>query len=256
MKLTQLIQKFKIALIEKGEKLHPTPEYGPLTEEISEKYDVEIILTPRLNAPAPDAPATKPAWKKEAEKMKGKGESNSAFVALMTGNWPLVRLKLKTIIGSSAAWCGLAVAVWLNLAGMPVQPDGAGARNWAKYGQEVSWKQNGLPEGAIVHINHVKCGNGSSNHVTLVNKDYAAKDIIVMEKDVKGAWVYKAKPGVYFEGLGGNQSNQVKVSSFPVAHICAVRWPLKDKAGNPMKLPAPVQKTLGSLKSAPSESTR
>lgn len=254
MKLKDLIRQFKGALRAQGEALQDNAEFGPLTEEISDKYKVEIIVTRK--SPAEAAASAKPAWKEEAEKMKGKGESNSAFVALMTGNWPLVRLKLKTIIGSSAAWCGLAVAVWLNLSGMPVQPDGAGARNWAKYGQAISWMQNGLPEGAIVHINHVKCGNGSSNHVTLANKDYAAKDIVNMTKNSKGVWEYKAKPGVYFEGLGGNQSNQVKVSSFPVAHICAARWPLKDKAGKPMALPGPVLKTTGSLKSAPSESTR
>lgn len=254
MKLNELIVKFKEALREKGEPLHLTPDYGPLTESVSDKYFVEIILTPKAKDPALTL-AGKPEWKEEAEKMKGKKETDSLFNAMMTKNWPLVRLKLKTIVGSSAAWCGLAVAVWLNLVGLPVQPDGAGAKNWAKYGQEISWKQNGIPEGAVVHINHVKCGNGSNNHVGLANKDYAAKDIVLMEKDSKGVWVAKPK-AVYFEMLGGNQSNMVKVSSFPVARICAVRWPSKDKDGKPMALPAPVQKTTGSLKSTPLESTR
>lgn len=179
-----------------------------------------------------------PPWYKEARKDLGKKETDPAYNKRMSGFWPLVGLNLKTIAKSWAAWCGLGVAVWLSLAGMPIQKDGAGAKNWAKYGQAINWKVDGIPKGAIIYIDHnARCGSGSASHVTFADGDCTAEEL--------------SKKGAVFNGLGGNQGNMVKVSSFPVAHICNVRWP------NNFPLRGKIETSVGcSGKSSSGDSTR
>lgn len=155
-----------------------------------------------------------PSWYKVAKEFEGKKETDPEFNKFMSSKWPLVGLNLGTISKSWAAWCGLAIAVSLAGAGYKWQKDGAAAKNWAKYGQKIEWQTQGIPRGAIVHMNHNKCGNGSGNHVAMSDGNCSAQDL--------------AKKGATINLYGGNQSNQFKVSTFSVSKICAVRWPAED----------------------------
>jgi hypothetical protein len=174
----------------------------------------------------------------EAKKHEGKKETDPKFNKWMSSFWRLVRLPhFKTIIGASAAWCGLFIAVMNHEAGLQWISSGALAKNWAKYGQEVNWKRDGIPRGAVVHVNGSYCGKGSGNHVTFADGSCTAS--------------YLATKGAVMPGFGGNQASMVKRSYYDAKKICAVRWPAE------IKLPGPVKKNIdcGSGKAA-NESTR
>lgn len=148
----------------------------------------------------------------EAKKHLGKKETDSAFNKFLSQFWGKVGLPgYKTIIGTSFAWCGLFIAAMNSEVGQSWIKNGAGARNWAKYGQEINWKVDGIPESAVVHINHTSCSSGSGNHVTFAGGSCTSD--------------YLKQSGAVMPGLGGNQGNTVKVSFYPAKSICAVRWP-------------------------------
>jgi len=182
-------------------------QYGPKTQAALEsKFDD--------TAPMPVGPAGIPVWLKEAKKYSGKHETDSAFNKFMSAKWPLLGLSLGTISQNWAAWCGLAIAVSLAGVGYKYQKDGAAARNWAKYGVAIDWRKDGIPRGAIVHINHaLNCASAASNHVAMADGDCTAADLL--------------KVGARINLYGGNQGNMWKVSSFPAREICNVRWPLE-----------------------------
>ena len=151
-------------------------------------------------------------WMSIARSMLGKKETDSAFNKEMSKKWSLFGMNLGTIAESWAAWCGLFIAVALSAAGIQYAKNGSLAKNWDKYaGTKIEWKTYGIPEGAIVRINHkADCKSESNNHVTFANGSCTASDV---------------KSKTYFAGLGGNQQNSVRVSLFPMAHICSVTWP-------------------------------
>lgn len=207
------VRTLQKALNLRGETLQVDGDPGPKTRAALEKYDITITATPKASKPATsDSGAKKdPPWYSFAKTFDGKGESDSAFSKMMSAKWPLVGLNLGTIAKSWAAWCGLAMAVALSGVGIDYQKNGALARNWAKYGQEVNWKVDGIPKGAIVQINHTKCGNEASNHVAVANGDCTAAQLL--------------KAGATIDLYGGNQGNSWKNSTFSAGTICAVRWP-------------------------------
>lgn len=167
-----------------------------------------------------ETPAKLP-WMVAARKMIGKKETDPTFNKEMSKKWSLFGMNLGTIAESWAAWCGLFVAVVLASVGIKHQSDGALARNWGKYGTVIEYKVNGIPEGAIVWINSsANCKSSSGNHVTFANGSCSVTDV--------------NKAGATFGGLGGNQSNSVKVSIYKVANICGVRWPVGQ--GQPPKV--------------------
>ena len=178
-------------------------------------------------------------WKKKGEELKGHSEGESWLQRILVPMWRVVGLPgFKTLVGSSFAWCGLFVAWTLYSTGHPIVGGAAGARNWGRYGQEISWRRDGIPEGAVIHVNHSgDCRSGKNNHVGLSQGDCAPADL--------------AKDGAVVPIFGGNQSNQVKVSSFSVREICEVRWPPD------VPLPPPVTVSRGCAgKPAANESTR
>lgn len=177
-------------------------------------------------------------WLEKAKESEGRKENEATFSRWLSGFWRIVGLPhYKTIVGASFAWCGLFVAASLYNVNMPWQKNGAGARNWAKYGQEIEWRKVGVPRGAIVHINHkANCSSGSSNHVAFSDGDCAAADLL--------------KPGATINLFGGNQGNTAKVSGFGAREICAVRWPPG------VDLPAPVTKSSGCSGKSTGGSTR
>lgn len=205
-----------------------------------------LLLDLELRAEPEESVTTIPPWLAEAKKHEGKKETDSAFSAFMTKFWAKVGLPgYKGIAGSARAWCALFIVMALSGAGFSyLSKGGAGAANQGKnYGQVVDWKKNGIPRGAIVHVNSVKCGSGSNNHVTFADGDCAAGDIV----DSAGRVVASST----FPGFGGNQGNQAKTSWYRVSTVCNVKWPPE------VPLPPRVEKSNGcNGKPASGESTR
>lgn len=207
----------------------------------------------------PDGERLPPPWYVYARKFLGKKETDPDFNKWMSSKWPMLGLDLKTIAKSYAAWCGLAMAVALSGVGLDYQRNGALAQKWATYGTEINWRVDGIPQGAVVQINHnLICRSGSSgNHVAVANGDCAPQDIFEMVKNSSGVWVYKnnppkLKPSATITLYGGNQGNTWKESDFNVKEICAVRWP-KDSADYPK--PPPVLKSNKCSSRSGSDST-
>lgn len=217
------VREVQKALNEKGFNIAVDGVFGPITKsaisELQKKHGLpgSGILGPKtiyiLGLELSDLPHG-PSWYQAAKEFEGKKETDPEFNKKMSSKWSLVGLDLKTIATSWAAWCGLAIAVSLFSVGIPWQKDGALAMNWAKYGQKIEWQEDGIPRGAIVQINHKKCGNSSGNHVAFSDGDCSPQDLL--------------KKNATINLYGGNQSNQFKVSTFAVSKICAVRWPLEN----------------------------
>lgn len=210
--------------------------YGPKTKAAEAKY------LKKQSKPAPVVPSKGTPWGNKMREWFGKGEHTPAFVAFLSGFWPKVGLPgYRTIIGRAFAWCGLSVATALLLTGHPIVKGAAGAKNWAKYGQEINWKVDGIPKDAIIHLDHDQDCRGGGNHVTLSDGECAAKDLVENGR-VKN---------VYVRMLGGNQGDMVKVSNFSAREICAVRYPPG------YALTGKIEKSVGCLAgSASGESTR
>lgn len=193
----------------------------------------------------PPPAKSKPTWLTIMRGWIGKGEGDSVFVKYMSTFWKFVGLpNFNTIIGSKFAWCGTGAAAALIVAGYAYQHDGAGAKNWDKYGQRIEYKVNGIPAGALVRINHnFSCSSGTGNHISMSNTDCTAEDI--------------AKKGATIPLVGANQGNKVKISYYSTREICEVRWPSKDAKGNAVPLPPKVTKSEDcSGKASTGESTR
>lgn len=208
--------QLKVKAFQKSKGLSSDGEIGPKTW-------VELNKEPvKSETPAPPA---KLPWMVAARKMIGKKETDPAFNKEMSKKWSLFGMNLGTISESWAAWCGLFVAVVLTSVGIKYQTDGALARNWGKYGTVIEYKVNGIPEGSVVWVNSsANCKSSSGNHVTFANGSCSVTDV--------------TKAGATFAGIGGNQSNSVKVSIYKVANICGVRWPVGQT------LPAKVTKSV------------
>lgn len=226
-----------------GEKLTVDGVLGPKTAAALDKYEMTVVLKKKEPAPPPtpkpEEERKSPPWYLFALRFKGKKETDADFAAYMVPQWSLVGLKLKTIATSWSAWCGLAMAVALSGVGIDHARNGALARNWAKYGVEIDWKKDGIPQGAIIHINHTQCGSSSGNHVAQANGDCTAEDLL--------------KTGATIDLYGGNQGNTWKVSTYQAKSICAVRWP-KDVKDYPK--PGPVLKSVKCTSKGASDTTR
>lgn len=204
----KFLTEIQRAMVQAGSKISVDGVWGPLSRIEFEKYEFQITATKKTQPEITSAP-----WLDEAKKHEGQKESEPVFNKYMSSFWKIVGLpNFKTIVGTSFAWCGLFVASVLYTSDLPWQKNGAGAKNWAKYGQEINWRENGIPRGAILHLNHKgKCDSGSSNHVGFANGDCTAEHL--------------SKKDATIEVFGGNQSNSVKTSTFAVSEVCAVRWP-------------------------------
>lgn len=185
-------------------------------KSLFKKKDPVVKPLPQVNPSKPkeeEKKRVKPTYKIELEKHKGKKETNATF-----SEW--VRSYIKKFLGykpptiatSTYAWCGYILVVVLGVSGYQYQKDGEMARGWRDHGNGIEWRTNGIPEGAIVWINHkFDCNASSSNHVALADGDCAPGDL--------------TKPGATINLLGGNQNNEVNVTTYPVKEICGVRWP-------------------------------
>jgi hypothetical protein len=203
--------------------------FGPKTEAALAKYG--------QGDDKPQPTGRGPKWYLWAKQYAGKREQDSKFNKFLSGFWKFVGLPgYSSISGKARAWCGLLIATALLSTGYGYMKNGAGARNWAKYAQKVEWQRNGIPRGAIMHINS-DCSSGSGNHVTMADGDCTAADLL--------------RPGASVPGFGGNQGDTLKRSMYPVKNVCAVRWPDEEP------LPGKVLKSVDCAgKSSGNESTR
>jgi peptidoglycan hydrolase-like protein with peptidoglycan-binding domain len=197
-------------------------------------------------------------WLTAVKKYSGLSETNPVLVKVIAPMWKKVGLGYKDLSGSARAWCAIGVVFGLFSTGyVYVSKRGASAAQQGQVGQAIDYKKNGIPKGAIVHVNSKECGSGSGNHITFADGDCAAKDFIEMVKNSKGVWVQKIKSGTTFPGYGGNQGNKFKRSWYKIASICHVRWPDKKTDGTREELPPPVKVSNGcNGKPATGESTR
>ena len=185
--------------------------YGPKTQAAEAKY-----LGEKPAALKPENPAYR-----EAKKHAGKTEFMAAFRSFLVPFWSKVGLPgYKTLIGTSFAWCGLFIAAMNTETGLSIVKGAAGARNWAKSGVAIDWRANGIPRGAVMHINgNGNCSSGSGNHVTFADGDCTVEDLARLKQ---------------VPGYGGNQGNAVKRSMYPVKNVCAVRWPAEIEKPGPV----------------------
>ena len=199
-------------------KVKPGPESAPAQPS-------------ETNSAHPENPAYK-----EAKKYEGKTEFDTKFGAFLSGFWRLVGLNYKTIIGSSFAWCALFVVAMQSQVGQKYIAS-AMAKDQGRTGVAIDWRKNGIPRGAIVHLNHKgDCKSESNNHVTFADGDCTPQEL--------------AKKDAVFPGFGGNQSNQVKRSLYGVFEVCEVRWPKE------VALPGLITKSVNCQGEKSNESTR
>lgn len=252
MTIKQIVSLFQHAMMKAGStNLQGTGNFGTLTEKESDKYEFQVIATKKgypTGEPQPNGSTSTvdPSWLAEAKKYSGKNESDSKFNKFLSGFWKIVGLpKYATIVGTSFAWCGLFVAAMLSESGLDWKKNGAAAKNWATYGTEINYKVDGIPKGAIIHINHASdCKSAKNNHVGFSDGDCTPEDV---------------KSGT-FNMFGGNQGNAAKVSAFPMNDICEVRWPSKPTDPEALKnwvAPRKITVSKGCKgKAASTESTR
>lgn len=133
-------------------------------------------------------------------------QSNQAYASANVAN-TLTKLKglhesrnnkaLRNIMGVNPRripWCGYAVAYALRRNGLTPPKGYPRALNWRKYGRPVKYSQ--AKKGDIVVI-RTRWGH----HVTVLH----------------------SKHGSRFAGIGGNQSNRLKISKYRVSSIVSVR---------------------------------
>ncbi|MBX3017994.1 MAG: peptidoglycan-binding protein [Bdellovibrionaceae bacterium] len=210
----------------------------PKIEELLKKRVTPQVpskpTTPTTPSKSTDITTIQPVpWMDFMKKYRGKKEQDNDFNAMMTPLWKkYFGFSLPSIRGSANAWCGLMVAAALGYAGIDVQRNGSLARHWSNWGAAINYKVNGAPHGAIAHINHVKCGNDSSNHVAFIAGNCTAEDL--------------TRAGATVDLDGGNQADAVKISTYSVTEICSIRWPLLKFWAFPGKVTKTINCTSGS----------
>lgn len=181
-------------------------------------------------------------WYDKALSFFGMTEHDSKFNKYLSSFWKIVGLpNYKTIVGTSFAWCGLFVATMFSETGHKWISNGAGARNWDKFGTKVEYVKKGIPHTAVVRLNHgFDCSSSKGNHVGFVCGNYKPSDFIVNGK---------LKPGAKITLLGGNQGDTVKYSTYDMREVCSVTWPSDAEA------PPEVTETIPCDKASSKDST-
>lgn len=186
-----LVLELQRELNRKGAALVVDGVFGFNTARACSRFQVAFQLTSLL---APSKATTPIAW--------ARGELGQREVSGPNDN-PRIRWyhSHSANIGSrehpdEVAWCSSFLNAAADATGFK-KTDSALARSWVTYGNDAGDK---VAEGDIVVLK-----TPSSFHVTLANAPFDRT---------------KAKT---FEGLGGNQANAVKISSFACAHIVACR---------------------------------
>jgi uncharacterized protein (TIGR02594 family) len=102
------------------------------------------------------------------------------------------------------AWCGAFAAFCMKTSRRPVPAGAARAVNWKAWGsQTVPLGSQEIPVGAVVVLTEVPTTTGPHGHV--------------------GFFTAFDASGRNVQLLGGNQSNAVKISSFPITRVATIR---------------------------------
>lgn len=193
MRYSDLVKKIQNEMNKQGESLSEDGIPGPLTQAALAKFDVSLILSKSPPVTLPDsAKVLSPiVW--------ARGELGQKEIAGVQDN-PRIRWYHTHCanIGSiehpdEVPWCSSFLNAAADECGME-KTDNALAVSWKNYGEDSG---DDVEEGDIVVI--------GSSHVTLANKPF------------------NRRTSVNFEGLGGNQGNEVKISIYAVSSISAVR---------------------------------
>lgn len=189
-----LTRVFQRALNERGAGLVVDGDFGPLTTRAASRFDVGIALLPKTLS-APTGELRPIDW--------ARGELGQKEIPGVKDN-PRIRwyhihcanLGNKEY-PDEVAWCSSFLNAAADATGMQ-KTDNALAASWKNYGIDAG---DDVQEGDVVFLK----SSVGSGHVTLANHSFKRSKVKT------------------FEGLGGNQSNSVKVSSYPVADIVTVR---------------------------------
>lgn len=136
----------------------------------------------------------KPLWLERAEAHLGLKEVPGPASSPIIVRW-MASIKATWLGGDDVPWCGTALANWMLDAGITPPSAPYRALNWAEWGTPLA-----SPVLGCVGVLR-RTGGG---HVTLI-----------VGEDGRGNLL----------GLGGNQSDGVKVSAFPRTAFLTFRWP-------------------------------
>lgn len=208
MQFRDLIKKLQAELNAQGESLSLDGDPGPKTQAALAKFDVQMVLSkaPIVLPPENSKLLTPIIW--------ARGELGNKEIPGVQDN-PRIRWYHTHCanIGSKehpdeVAWCSSFLNAAADECGMD-KTDNALASSWDKYGEDTG---DQVDEGDVITIRHAD----GSRHVTMANKPF------------------NRKTDSTFEGLGGNQSNSVKVSNYPTNQIVGARkWKPKFQS-NPL----------------------
>lgn len=222
-------KKLQAALNKKGADFALTGTYGKKTEAEADKYNIEIVLTPKVavvppvsvgTGPKPIYPSKHPyhfrfdhllpapythihpidmvRYIVSRNEHEIPGPKHNPFIAHLhehSGN--LGVHSEGADYADEVPHCSSGLNFTADMTGC-AKTDNALAASWSNYGNPRSgdW----VEEGDIIHIK-----NGNQNHVTLANKRF------------------NRKTAKTFEGVGFNQGNTIKTSNYSTASIKSVQ---------------------------------
>ncbi len=200
--MQDLIKELQKELNKQGEKLTVDGELGPKTLEAMKKFDFKLIIARKPESqPLPEKPnegLTPLQWLRgELGQKEIKGSKDNPRIRWYHTHCANIGSKEHA---DEVAWCSSVLNAAADETGYH-KTDNALAISWAKYGQDTG---ENVPEGAIVVLDM-----GKSYHVTLADK------------------AFNRKNNSFFSGIGGNQSDSVKVTTYPTKKIVACRNWLK-----------------------------
>jgi uncharacterized protein (TIGR02594 family) len=195
------VKKLQSEMNELGSKLKVDGDLGPITQGELLKYDVALMLSPRVR----DLPVVSGAYTHLHPIDWVRGELGQKEILGKRDN-PRIRWYHTHCanIGSKehadeVPWCSSFINAAADECGMK-KTDNALAASWKNYGVDSG---DDVEEGDIVCI--------GTSHVTLANRPF------------------KRSKSLTFEGIGGNQGNTCKVSMYSVSSISACRkWQPKE----------------------------
>jgi uncharacterized protein (TIGR02594 family) len=182
-------------------------EFVAVTEEVLAKgldaaFDkIKTLAGDELPSPSATGTGSAP-WFQFAQAEMAAGVSEQSAPDRIKSYFAAVPLNVGNEI---LPWCGAFAAFCMKQSGSPLPKDNpAQAANWKEWGsQSVPLGSHDIPVGAVVVLTEVLGATGPHGHVGFFSAFDAS--------------------GRNVQLLGGNQSDAVKISSFPVTRIAAIR---------------------------------
>lgn len=183
---------YQAALRKQGYKIDMIDTFGPQTKAATSAFQKSKGLSgsgkpgPKTlkflglavkKSDSPVTPSGDTPWMDEIAKDLGKHESDPALQKKLVPFWKKTGLNYTSLVGSRNAWCGLAVAAYLIMGGVQIDPSGYyRARNLDNLGVAIDYKTYGIPYGAVITLNNKgNCNLGNSNHTTFSKSECTPK---------------------------------------------------------------------------------